>query len=231
MGAALSSMGMRVPSGRWRTVWLARPMMAPRSRTLRTGFSTGLPVVSLKMGKTVGDGFASGEREGDAHEGFGHGVEEGDAAVGVGGDDGVAEAGEGGAEPGLALFELAGVDVAEGHGFEDVIAEEAEAEDGDEGGEIDGDVGVADAAASGVGVGGDEGGFLQLNLVDEVVDPDHEDAAAVGEDLLAGGLGVAGLVEEDGVGELGELGLDEGAELGELSLLGGVAVGHVAEEI
>ena len=73
------------------------------------------------------------------------------------------------------------------------------------------------------GAGGGEGGFAKLNIGDEVSDLDHDEAAAIGEDLGACGVGIAGLIESDGVGELGELGLGEAAELDDLGLLGGIA--------
>ncbi len=137
-------------------------------------------------------------------------------AAGVCGDDGVAEGGKGGAEPLFAGFELAGVDIAEGHGLEDVVGKEAEAESGDEGGEIEGAEGVVDAAAYCIGVGGVALGLLELHVADEVGDPEHEDAAVIGKDLAAGEVGVAGLVEEDSLGEVVAAGLDEGTELNDL---------------
>ena len=79
--------------------------------------------------------------------------------------------------------------------------------------------------ARGVGACGGEGGFLELDFADEVIDLDHEEAAAIGEDLGVRGVGLAGPIEQDGPGELGELGLGEGAELSDFGLLGGITVG------
>jgi hypothetical protein len=52
MGAPESSIGSSLPSGRNRTVWLARPTMSPERSTLSTGFSTGSRVVSLTITNT-----------------------------------------------------------------------------------------------------------------------------------------------------------------------------------
>ena len=184
----------------------------------------------VEDGEDVFDVLAAGDGESAAHEFFGHGIEEGDVAATVGGDDGVAEAGEGGAEPLFALFELAGVDFALCHRLGDVVGEEEEAGGGDERGEVDGDVGVADAAARVFRAGGLKGGFLELNFADEVIDLDHDEAATVGEDERAGGIGIAGIVEPDGLGELSQLGLGEGAKLRYLSQLGRIFE-HLLKEI
>jgi len=185
----------------------------------------------VEDGEDVFDVFTAGDGEGGAHEFFGHGVEEGDIAASVGGDDGVAEAGEGGTEPLFALLELAGVDFALGHGLGDEVGEKEEAGGGDEGGEIDGDNGIADAAAGGGGAGSGEGGLAEFNFGDEISDLVHDEAAAIGENLVACSVGVTGLREADGVGELGELGLGEAAELEDLSLLRGIAAGQLLEEV
>ena len=52
IGAALSAIGVAVPSRESSAVWLASPTTPPSRRTRATGFSAGRPVSSFTMSKT-----------------------------------------------------------------------------------------------------------------------------------------------------------------------------------
>ncbi len=52
IGAPLSAMGISFPSRLIKTVWLASPTTMPSRNTRSTGFSAGLPVISLTILKT-----------------------------------------------------------------------------------------------------------------------------------------------------------------------------------
>jgi len=71
----------------------------------------------------------------------------------------------------------------------------------------------------------EEGGFLELNLADKVIDLDHDEAATIGEDLGVCGVWLASAVEQDCLRELGELGLGESAELSDFGPLRGITAG------
>ena len=92
IGAAESSIDRSVPSLAIRNVWLARPTTRPSRRTLSTGFSTGRPVPSSKMRKTVGQWLSLCIVLRPAGQFFGNGVQKGHPPFDVRGDDGVANA-------------------------------------------------------------------------------------------------------------------------------------------
>ena len=109
IGAALSSMGLSVPSRAISTVWLARPTIRPSASARRAGFSTGWRVSSLTMLedrlqrqplRLVGP--PAGQRLGDR-------VERDDPSVRVGGDQPVADALQGGPEQLPLLVDEGGV--------------------------------------------------------------------------------------------------------------------------
>ena len=99
IGAALSSMGRSVPSLAMSSVWFASPTITPSRKARTVGFSTVWRLSWLMMLEHAVERLADRLLLRPAGQGRSHRVEERDLPFGVGGNHGIANAGEGDTTP------------------------------------------------------------------------------------------------------------------------------------
>ena len=220
MGAALSSIGVSVPSLAMSRVWLARPTITPSRMTLATGSSTARRVVSLMIGKTsrIGRPFASSWDQPVSDRATG--LRERDPPLAVGGDHGVADARQRGREPGLARADrrrrplpLRGVSTLEG-------VDTSEQEERRAGGQRERGEGPPDGRLGRRRAEVEGPAFLGPERVGRFPGPVHQPQPLTALDDPEGFVPISLLPEPDGLLQLGHLPRDDPGQVGDPGLLG-----------